>query len=164
MRLAHMDAEGIAGEVIFPKTVPPFYPSGAITAPAPSTEDEYLHRWAGIQAHNRWLVDFCAQTPGRRAGLVQVFLANIDDAIAEVRWAKEAGWAGVLIPGDHHSQLVNLYEPALDPFWAVCSELQMPVHRHSIMVSPAAGPSPELGPHWLDCTKRTGSPIAGCHT
>ena len=67
MRLAHMDAEGIAGEVIFPNTVPPFYPSGAITAPAPSTEDEYLHRWAGIQAHNRWLVDFCARD-SRSAG------------------------------------------------------------------------------------------------
>ena len=54
--------------------------------------------------------------------------------------------------GDHHSQLVNLYEPALDPFWAVCSELQMPVHRHSIMVSPAAGPK-----------SGAGAPLVGLH-
>ena len=25
-------------------------------------------RWAGLQAHNRWLADFCARRPGRRAG------------------------------------------------------------------------------------------------
>jgi predicted TIM-barrel fold metal-dependent hydrolase len=151
-RLAHMDAEGIAAEVIFPNTVPPFYPSGVITAPAPSTEDEYRRRWAGVKAHNRWLVDFCAQASGRRAGLAQVFLTSLDDAIAEVRWAKEAGLAGVLIPSDHHLKLVPLYERWLDPFWAVCNELQLPVHRHSISVSaaetPDSGPAaPAIGVH-----------------
>jgi predicted TIM-barrel fold metal-dependent hydrolase len=143
-RLAHMDSEGIAAEVLFPNTVPPFYPSGVITAPAPSP-DEYAHRWAGLRAHNRWLVDFCAAAPGRRAGLAQVFLTNVDDAIAEVRWAREAGLAGVLIPGDHHSKLVNLYEPRLDPFWAACSELRMPVHRHSLMVSPPENAEAGIG-------------------
>src|SRR5262249_31412493 len=70
-RLAHMDEEGIAAEVIFPNTVPPFFPRGIISAPAPSTSEEYRYRWAGVQAHNRWLADFCAQAPGRRAGLAQ---------------------------------------------------------------------------------------------
>jgi predicted TIM-barrel fold metal-dependent hydrolase len=143
-RLEHLEGQGIAAEVIFPNTVPPFYPSGAITAPAPSTEEEYRYRWAGMQAHNRWLVDFCAQAPGRRAGMAQVFLNNLDDAIAEARWAKAAGLAGVLIPADHISQLVNLYERRLDPFWAACSELAMPVHRHAIAVGPPE--TPELGP------------------
>ena len=64
-RLEHMDAEGIAAEVVFPDTVPPFYPSGIITALAPRTEDEFRHRWEGVKAHNRWLADFCAQAPGR---------------------------------------------------------------------------------------------------
>jgi predicted TIM-barrel fold metal-dependent hydrolase len=114
--------------------VPPFYPSGAVTAPAPSNAEEYRYRWAGVQAHNRWMLDFCAQAPGRRAGLAQVFLNDIDDAIAEARWAKEAGLAGVLIPSDHMMQLVNLYERRLDPFWAACTELELPVHRHAIAV------------------------------
>src|SRR5262249_14030432 len=82
-RLSHMDEEGIAAEVVFPNTVPPFYPSGAITAPPPSTSEEYRYRWAGVQAHNRWLVDFCDQATGRRAGLAQVFLWDVDDAVAE---------------------------------------------------------------------------------
>jgi predicted TIM-barrel fold metal-dependent hydrolase len=135
-RIAHQDEQGIAAEVLFPNTVPPFYPSGSITASAPTNEADYRYQWAGMQAHNRWMVDFCAKAPGRRAGLAQVFLSNLDDAIAEVRWAKKAGLAGVIIPSDHMNLLVNLFERRLDPFWAVCSELGLPVHRHTISVGP----------------------------
>jgi predicted TIM-barrel fold metal-dependent hydrolase len=116
--------------------VPPFFPSGVISAPGPRNEEEYARRFAGIQAHNRWLVDFCAAAPGRRGGLAQVFLDDVDDAVREARWAKEHGLVGILIPADHTEKLVNLYEPRLDPFWAVCAELDMPVHRHAITVGP----------------------------
>ncbi|HEY6533701.1 MAG TPA: amidohydrolase family protein [Acidimicrobiales bacterium] len=144
-RLEHLDGEGIAAEVLFPNTVPPFYPSSAITSPSPATPDgEYRHRWAGVQAHNRWMVAFCAQAPGRRAGLAQVFLADLDDAIAEVRWAKEAGLSGILVPSDHALNLVNLYERRLDPFWAACCDAGLPVIRHAIAVGPPE--TPESGP------------------
>jgi predicted TIM-barrel fold metal-dependent hydrolase len=33
-------------------------------------------------------------------------------------------------------QLVNLFERRLDPFWAVCQEVGMPVHRHAVAVGP----------------------------
>jgi predicted TIM-barrel fold metal-dependent hydrolase len=130
-RAEHMNREGIAAEVVFPNTVPPFYPSGIITALAPQSEEEYRYRWEGIKAHNRWLVDFCAQLPGRRAGLAQVFVDDLDDAIAEMRWASEAGLSGVLIPGD----LGALYDPRYDRLWAASCELGLPVHRHSIIVT-----------------------------
>jgi predicted TIM-barrel fold metal-dependent hydrolase len=143
-RLAHQDEQGIAAEVLFPNTVAPFYPTNAISAPAPVTAEDYRHQWAGVQAHNRWMVDFCAKAPGRRAGLAQVFLNNLDDAIAEVRWAKKAGLPGVLIPADHMSHLVNLFESRLDPFWAACCDLDIPVHRHAIAVGPQE--TEETGP------------------
>ena len=126
-----MNREGIAAEVVFPNTVPPFYPSGIITALAPTSEEEYRYRWEGIKAHNRWLVDFCAQLPGRRAGLAQVFLDDLDDAITEMRWASEAGLSGVLIPGD----VGALYDPRYDRLWAASCDLGLPVHRHSIIVT-----------------------------
>jgi predicted TIM-barrel fold metal-dependent hydrolase len=135
-RLSHQDEQGIVAEVLFPNTVPPFYPSGSITASAPTNEHDYRYQWAGIQAHNRWMVDFCAKAPGRRAGLAQVFLNNLDDAIAEVRWAKQAGAAGIIIPSDHMNLLVNLFERRLDPFWTACVESGLPVHRHTIAVGP----------------------------
>ena len=66
--LARAAMIGIAAEVVFPNTIPPFFPSGSLLAPMPSNE-EFDRRWAGLQAHNRWLADFCADTPGRRAGI-----------------------------------------------------------------------------------------------
>ena len=59
MRTSQQDGDGVAGEVIFPNTVPPFFPSFVLFARPPKPE-EYDLRLAGIRAHNRWLVDFCA--------------------------------------------------------------------------------------------------------
>lgn len=152
-RLEYLEGQGIAAEVIFPNTIPPFFPSGVITASAPRSREEYEARWAGVQAHNRWLVDYCNDVPGRRAGLAQIFLNDIDAAVAEVRWAKENGLKGVLIPGDHTRQLVNLYYTALDSLWAICAELDMPVCKHTNGVgepSTSEAPTgPAIGNHEL---------------
>ena len=85
--------------MLFPNTVPPFFAQGNLTALEPTAAD-YERRWAGLQAHNRWLADFCAAAPGRRAGLAQIFLNDVDDALAEVRWAKENMdvFGGILLP------------------------------------------------------------------
>src|SRR5262245_30262633 len=58
MRNGQQDEDGVVGEVIFPNTVPPFFPNFVLFA-KPPTPDEYEHRLAGIRAHNRWLEDFC---------------------------------------------------------------------------------------------------------
>jgi predicted TIM-barrel fold metal-dependent hydrolase len=131
LRLEYLDSQGIAAEVLFPNTAPPFYPSGAITAPGPRSQEEYELRFAGVRAHNRWLADFCSEAPERWAGFAQVFLESIDQAVAEVRWAKDAGLRGVLLPNDHVLKMANLYYPKYDPLWATCAELQLPVHRHT---------------------------------
>jgi predicted TIM-barrel fold metal-dependent hydrolase len=130
-RLELLDEQGIAAEVLFPNTSPPFYPSGAVTAPGPRNAEELELRFAGVRAHNRWLADFCSEAPDRWAGFAQLFLDDVDAAVAEVRWAKEAGLRGVLVPNDHVLRMANLYYPAYDPLWAVCAELGMPVHRHA---------------------------------
>jgi predicted TIM-barrel fold metal-dependent hydrolase len=130
-RTAHLDSQGIAAEVLFPNTAPPFYPSGVLTSPGPRSREEYELRMAGLRAHNRWLADFCSESPERRAGFAQVFLDDVDEAIAEVRWAAEHGLRGVLVPGDHVQKMAGLYYPALDPLWAACAEVGLPVHRHA---------------------------------
>jgi predicted TIM-barrel fold metal-dependent hydrolase len=148
-RLALLDEQGIAAEVLFPNTSPPFYPSGAVTAPGPRTAEEFARRFAGVQAHNRWLADFCSEAPDRWAGFAQVFLDEgaVDDVVAEIRWAKEAGLRGVLLPNDHVLRMANLYYPAYDPVWAVCAELELPVHRHATFPTEAVeqgGPASAL--------------------
>jgi predicted TIM-barrel fold metal-dependent hydrolase len=131
LRLEYIDSQGIAAEVLFPNTAPPFYPSGVLTAPGPRSREEFELRSAGLRAHNRWLADFCCEEPDRRAGFAQIFLDDIDEAVAEVRWAKSAGLRGVLVPGDHMLKMASLYYPEYDPLWAVCAELELPVHRHA---------------------------------
>jgi hypothetical protein len=126
-----LDEQGIAGEVLFPNTAPPFFPSGAVGAPSPQTPREFEYRSAGLRAHNRWLADFCAEVPHRRAGLAQIFLNDVDQAVAEVRWAKEAGLKGVLLPADHVLVQNLLYYPRYERLWAACAETEMPVHRHA---------------------------------
>src|SRR5690242_2653686 len=43
-RLRHLEEDGIAAEVIFPNTVPPFYPTSGMVAGPPSHTD-YQRRW-----------------------------------------------------------------------------------------------------------------------
>ena len=141
-RLRELEDDGVVAEVLFPNTIPPFFPSGNLLA-RPPTPDTYELRWAGLRAHNRWLADFCAETPGRRAGLAQIFLNDVDDAVEEISWAREHGlFGGVLLPGvPPDSGLPALCAPDYDPIWAACQDLDMPVNNHS----GAAGP--EMGEH-----------------
>jgi predicted TIM-barrel fold metal-dependent hydrolase len=142
-RLAELEADGIVAEVVFPNTVPPFFPSGSLTAPAPTAADFEL-RWAGLRAHNRWLADFCAAAPGRRAGVCQILLNDVEEAVKEIRRAVRAGLkGGVLLPGTPPgSGLPELYSLDYDPIWAVCAELDVPVNHHAGSASPPLGDEP----------------------
>lgn len=132
-RERELDAEGIAAEVLFPNTIPPFFPSGSLLAPLP-TAAQYEHRWAGLQAHNRWLADLCAAQPGRRAGMAQILLNDVDDAVAEIRWAREHGlFGGILLPGvaPNHPDVAPLWSDTYEPIWRICAELDMVINHHS---------------------------------
>ncbi len=145
-RLAELEADGVVAEVVFPNTVPPFFPKPSLVAQPPgATAGDLDLRWAGLHAHNRWLADFCAAAPGRRAGIAQIMLHDVDRAVAEVRWAREAGLTGgVLLPGaPPGSGIPPLYAPDYEPLWAVCEELAMPLNHHSGSAAPDYGPYPE---------------------
>jgi predicted TIM-barrel fold metal-dependent hydrolase len=145
-RLAELEADGVVGEVLYPNTVPPFFPKVSLTVqpPAPDAGD-LARRWAGLQAHNRWLADFCAAAPGRRAGIAQISLHDVAASVAEVRWASEHGLTGgVLLPGvPPNMGLPQLYDPAYEPLWQVCEDLQMPVNHHGGGASPPYDETPE---------------------
>jgi predicted TIM-barrel fold metal-dependent hydrolase len=142
-RAAEHDADGVAAEVLFPNTVPPFFEEGNLVALPPGPAD-YERRWAGVQAHNRWLADFAAQLPGRRAGIAQVFVNNMDDALAEVRWAAEhlRPCGGILLPSiPPAAPIPPLWEPHYEPLWTLCEELDVPINIHG------GSGIPEYGDH-----------------
>ena len=64
----------------------------------------------------------------------QVLIDDVDDAVREIGWAKEAGMRQVLLPSDHHLKLHQLYYASLDPIWSVCEDLDMPIGRHGSVV------------------------------
>jgi predicted TIM-barrel fold metal-dependent hydrolase len=143
-RFREQEADGVVAEVIFPNTVPPFFPNFVLFAQPPKPE-EYRHRLAGIRAHNRWLADFVSEAPERRAGIGQIFTQNLDDAIADVRWIKEHGLrGGVLLPnaGPDVHWAPRIYDRALDPLWEQVQELDIPVHIHGGTGNPDYGRHP----------------------
>ena len=144
-RVSDLEADGIVAEVIFPNTIPPFYPEHSLKVQMPgATEGDLELRWAGLRAHNRWLADFCAQVPGRRAGIAQVMLHDVDAAVAEIEWAADAGLrGGILLPGTPPgSGLEPLYSPAYEPMWSACEATGMVVNHHSGSAVPPMGEEP----------------------
>ena len=130
VRQADLEADGQVAEVVFPNTVPPFFPSSQLVARPPTAED-FEARWAGLHAHNRWLVDWCNELPGRRAGLAQVMPNDIDIAVAEVEWAAAQGLNGVLFPAiPPDSGLPALWDRCYDPIWAACQDHDLSVNQH----------------------------------
>ncbi len=133
--------DGVVGEVVYPNTVPPFYPGFVLFAGPPEAAD-YARRRAGIHAHNRWMADFCARQPERRAGIGQFFLNDVDDAIDDVRWIKEQGLrGGVLLPSvaPDVKWVEPLYSRAYDPLWEVIEDLELVINIHSGTGSPDYG-------------------------
>jgi predicted TIM-barrel fold metal-dependent hydrolase len=129
-RLGELDADGVVAEVIFPNSPLPF-DVGLMTY----QYEQDAARWrAGVWAYNRWLADFCAEVPGRRAGVGLVTLDDIDETLRQVRWLRERGVSGgILLPGSAGSvpDQAAYNHPRYEPLWATCEALDLPVHTHS---------------------------------
>lgn len=140
VRQRALEADGIVAEVVYPNTVPPFFPVSGLVAMVPSAQ-EYQLRLAGLRAHNRWLAQWCAQLPGRRAGIGQILLNDIDDAIADVEWIAANGLTGgILIPGLPPGCGIDpIHSPAYDPVWRACEELGVVINVHGGTGSPIDG-------------------------
>ena len=129
-----LDADGIAGEVIFADgdavtgmEAPPFgagLHAGAITDPKLA--------WAGARAHNRWLEEFCASNPPRRAGVALVPITHgVEESVKEIyALADKPGIKGIMIPTMWHDAESYGHEK-YDPIWQACHETGLVVHTHS---------------------------------
>ena len=144
-RMKDMAEDGVAGEVVFPNTVPPFFKTSVLICGNPRPED-YELRLQGIRAHNRWLKDWCAEHPERRAGIGLIYLNDIDDAIEDVKWIAENGLrGGVLlphVPDDCTAFIKPLYAPEYDRLWALIQDLDLVVNHHGGTGSPDYGKYP----------------------
>jgi len=141
-RTRALDDEGVTGEVIFPNTLPPFYDILAHLSGVPRDRESFACRWAGLQAHNRWLVDFCSQSPDRSRGLIQLLPNDVDAAVEEMHWAAgQTAIGGVMLPAVPPNHTIEpYYHERYDPLWRTAAELRLPVHQHQGSGSPDASP------------------------
>jgi predicted TIM-barrel fold metal-dependent hydrolase len=128
-RIQELEREGVAGEVVFPDFGRPF----ELFPPVMLEQLGYPPRTArevdaGDRAYNRWLSDFCAEAPGRFAGMAVTEFDDVEGAIAEIRHAKELGLSGVVLPMFDPKRPVYLED--FDPIWELLVELDMPVNTH----------------------------------
>lgn len=150
-RLEALDIDGVSADVMFPddqsSNSPPFI---GLARDYREPYGKYSHedRREGARAYNRWLADFCSAAPERLLGTALIgSLANVDDAIETVTWAKENGInGGANLPVHYY----NMEEPfwndkRYDPFWAACQDLDIPLHTHVGQGSPYYGDDPFTG-------------------
>ena len=124
-RLETLEGQGVVAEVLFPNGQPFQVNRFEDVGRASDPELEA----AGRAAYNRWLVDFCAEAPGRRAGQAVVSFADVEAACADVIWAKEHGLGGIMMPALNPGG-TNFFDPVLDPIWGVIEEVGLPISQH----------------------------------
>jgi len=151
-RFRDLEADGVCAEVIFPNTVPPFYRRAFHLSPPPS-RDQYELQLAGTRAHNRWLKDFCAIAPERRAGVGLIHLNNLDDTLADIEWIANAGLrGGVLLPlppDDRRDQFPPLISKHYERVWAAIQDHDIPITQHSGVGAPDFGDNPGAQAMWM---------------
>jgi len=151
VRSADLEGDGVVAEVIFPNTIPPFYDKAFHVSPPPSPE-RYSRWLAGTRAHNRWLAEFCSESPARRAGIGLIHLNDVDDAIEDIAWiAKNGLRGGVLLPlpspSDAHLKPLNA--PEYDRVWAAIQDHDLVINQHSGQGSPDYGTDKGAAALWV---------------
>ncbi|SEF56724.1 Predicted metal-dependent hydrolase, TIM-barrel fold [Thermomonospora echinospora] len=142
VRNKEMDHDGVAAEVVFPDadsagvggvTKTPF------TAGLGSTGDDDAElTLAGAWAHNRWLVEFCQDSPERRAGVAIVPLHDVPAAVQMIEWTAAQGLRGGIMIPTKWGRLPSYNDPVYDPVWSAAAATGLPVHTHS-----GVGPDPD---------------------
>jgi predicted TIM-barrel fold metal-dependent hydrolase len=125
-RLAALDSDGIDGEVLFPND-----PVQGLTF---FQGDDPEFELACVQAYNDALADWRAISDRYIPLAIIPFLGGIDSTVAEVERAANLGHRGIVMmsePSVHHKTLKHFNDPYWDPLWAVCQDLELPVHWHA---------------------------------
>ncbi len=120
-RLADMDLDGVAAEVL--------YFGGPVTQ---YPKDPELRQYI-VQTYNDWMVDLSKAAPQRLIGLAHVPLVNLDEGVAELKRVCTLGLKGFHVdpfPDERGGR--PLWDPAYEPLWALAEEAGLPISFHIV--------------------------------
>ena len=146
-RLADMDTDGLAAEVLYPGPLAGLGGGGGV-AGIPDTE----LRHASIRAYNDWLADFCATAPDRLIGLALIRLEEPEFATSELERVAGLGLRGAVINGMPDTNgAPPIFSPDYEPVWACAEEVGLPLSLHighsrslaALMAAPTSASAPE---------------------
>jgi predicted TIM-barrel fold metal-dependent hydrolase len=114
-RIRHMDELGVDVQVLYPSIL-------TTIAERPEVEG------AMWRSYNRWIADACAKSDGRLRWVCRAPLTSMEDACAELRWAKDHGACGVFLRSLEGERM--LCDPFFFPLYEEAGALDMPVCVH----------------------------------
>lgn len=129
VRMAQLDREGVAGEMLVPghqfSSLPLF---SVVNKPF-----EANLRDAGMRAYQRWLADFMSGGAGRLYGMADPGSCHdIDASVRELHWARQNGYVSVGVPGIIEDlALPPIVSDHYEPFWKACVDLDLTLAVHA---------------------------------
>lgn len=129
LRLADMDREGVAAEIIYHGD----FRLGDLFHN--STNRKYpLDAWAaGARAWNRWTADAFGFAKDRFlvTGAIGPCV-DMDETLADLAWIADHGFVGTYAPGYmRHPDMPPLFDAYWEPFWSVCEERGLAIVVHA---------------------------------
>lgn len=123
-RLAHMDAEGIYAQVLYPNL------GGFGSARFLELQEPDLMLEC-VRAYNDWLIDWCSADPNRLLPIMATPFWDLDASVAEIQRCAKIGHKGILFGSEPESfGQPPLVDPYWDPFWAAAQDVDLSISFH----------------------------------
>ena len=119
-RIHDMDEQQVDMQVIYPTF-------GGQILGKPFRDPELLA--AVCRAYNRWSLEYCSAAPDRMMMAAMLPMQAPDLAVAEAKWAAEAG-AKCFYVRPNPASGRNFYHEDYDPLWSLLEDLQLPMCLH----------------------------------
>lgn len=155
LRLADMDREGIAAELVYhgdARLGDLFHNSTNRKFP--------LEAWeAGARGWNRWASDNFGFAMDRFLLTAAIGpCTDMDAAVDEVRWIADHKFIGTYLPGYmRHTDMPQMYDPYWEPYWAACEENNIALVVHAGYGTEQGIVFPELERIYNDAATAAGS-------
>lgn len=130
-RLADMDRDGVAAQVIFAGGQNgeelPFVGNGFDAGHSDIAQEL---RMVGDHIWNQWLVEFVSFARERLIGVMQIPIWDLDAAVRDIEWGRSVGLWVVNLPAPRWD-FPPYNDPVYEPFWSACEANEVVLVTHS---------------------------------